>query len=228
MTAQIEYELMECSCEERGCPVYSKCCFLPTECHPDPDGKISLLFIGQGGGSDERARGRPFIGREGTRLRQQVQYVRNKLKRHIGVAFSNTIRDNPDGNRVPNQDEYGFCLQHLYRDIAELKKRGLGVIIPLGNASKSVFMPNSGSMLMDHGRISNFSNVLFGHISIMPTYHPSYIVRNAPKFNAACLSEYDRPVIKDILSAYSSCKSIKVDTQEDTAKIDDIDLSEVL
>jgi len=226
----IEHELMKCNCIENSCPVFSKCCFLPTECHPDPEGKVSLLFIGQGGGSDERKQGRPFIGRAGTRLRQQVLYIRKKLGKHIGVAFSNSIRDNPDGNRVPTPQEYKYCLKHLYKDIAELKKRGLGMLIPLGNASKLVFMPGSGSMLMDHGRITNFLNKAFGRINIMPTYHPSYVIRNAPKFNDKCLSEYDKIVLKDILKAYESCKDIKqedkdIDTDDD---ILDIDLSDVL
>lgn len=224
----IEHELMKCNCIENSCPVFSKCCFLPTECHPDPDGKISLLFIGQGGGSDERKQGRPFIGRAGTRLRQQVLYIRKKLGKHIGVAFSNSIRDNPDGNRVPTPQEYKYCLKHLYKDIAELKKRGLGILIPLGNASKSVFMPESGSMLIDHGKIKNFSNEIFGHINIMPTYHPSFVMRSAPKFNETCLSEYDKVVLKDILKAYESCKDVK---QEKVEVIDDdepIDVSDVL
>src|SRR4030043_161918 len=97
----IDYELIKCPCKYKICPVYSKCCFLPTECHPDPQGNISLLFVGQGGGTDERKLGRPFVGRAGKRLRQQVLYVRKHLKKHVGVAFSNSIRDNPDGNRVP-------------------------------------------------------------------------------------------------------------------------------
>jgi uracil-DNA glycosylase family 4 len=223
---KIDYELLKCSCSERNCPVFSKCCFLPTECHPDTDGNVSLLFIGQGGGSDERKQGRPFIGRAGSRLRQQVLYIRKKLKKHIGVAFSNTIRDNPDGNRVPTQKEYDFCLKHLYQDIALLKKRGLGMIIPLGNASKLVFMPGSGSMRMDHGKISNFSNVAFEHVNMMPTYHPSFVIRNAPKFNDKCLNEYDIVVIKDIMGAY---RSLSVGKGIQEPELDgEIDVSDVV
>lgn len=221
----IEYELMKCSCTENSCPVFHKCCFLPTEVHPDTEGKVSILFIGQGGGSDERKQGRPFIGRAGTRLRQQIMFVRKKLGKHIGVAFSNSIRDNPDGNRVPTPQEYEFCLKYLYRDIEVLKGRGLGIIIPLGNASKSVFLPKSGSMVMDHGRITNFSNDIFGHINFMPTYHPSYVIRNSPRFNDGGLSKYDKIVLKDILKAYDSCKNLKPGILDD---VDDVDLSDVL
>jgi uracil-DNA glycosylase family 4 len=227
----IKHELLECTCTENGCPAFSRCCFLPTECHPDPDGKVSILFIGQGGGSDERKRGRPFIGRAGTRLRQQVLFIRKKLKKHIGVAFSNTIRDNPDGNRVPTPQEYSYCLKHLYNDISELKKRGLGIIVLLGNASKYVFFPHSGAMVVEHGRIANVSNEIYGHINAMSTYHPSYVMRAAPTFNDACLNEYDKIVLKDILKAYESCKNagqdIHVDNETDY-DVGSIDVSDLL
>lgn len=221
----IEPEFIKCDCTEMGCPVYHKCCFLPTEVNAAPDGSVSILFIGQGGGSDERVRGRPFIGRAGTRLRQQVLFVRKKLGKHVGVAFSNSIRDNPDGNRVPIPKEYEYCLKYLYRDIATLKKRGLKVIIPLGNASKDVFMPNTGAMSVCHGRITNFSNSAFGHISQMPTYHPSFVMRNAPKFEDTKLSEYDKIVLKDIIKALNTTKEVKPETDDD---FDTIDITDVV
>lgn len=221
----IEPEFIKCDCTEMNCPVFHKCCFLPTEINPDPDGGVSILFIGQGGDSDERVRGRPLIGRAGIRLRQQVLFIRKKLRKHVGVAFSNTIRDNPDGCRVPTPKEYEYCLKYLYRDIATLKKRGLKVIIPLGNASKDIFMPNSGAMSVCHGRITNFSDSAFGHISQMSTYHPSFVMRDAPKFEDTKLSEYDKIVLKDILKALDSIKEPKPDTHDD---VDNIDITGVL
>lgn len=198
----IDHELMPCKCTNKLCTVYSKCCFLPTEVNPDLEGKVSMLFVGQGGGSDERKQGRPFIGRAGKRIRQQVMYVREKLGKHIGVAFSNTIRDNPEGNRIPNTTELGWCLKHLYVDIAVLMKRGLKVVVPLGNASKDVFIEEAGGMAAAHGKLYDISNDIFGTIKVMPTYHPSYVIRNAPKFNDKVISEYDAPVIRDLIGAY--------------------------
>lgn len=199
---RIEPEMMKCICDEVSCPVHSKCCFLPTESNPGIDGKISLIFVGQGGGATERKLNRPFIGRAGKRLRQQVLYVRKKLKKHIGVAFSNTIRDNPDGNRVPTKEEYDFCLKHLYSDISVLKEKGLCVIIPLGNASKSVFLPKTGSMASCHGELYSFMTDKIGHIKVMPTYHPSYVIRNVPNFSEEKLSDIDKMVTDDIIKAY--------------------------
>lgn len=198
----IEPEIIKCTCSDKDCPVYHKCCFLPTECNASVDNKISLLFIGQGGGTDERKIGRPFIGRAGKRLRQQILYARRTLKKHFGVAFSNSIRDNPDKNRVPTSKEYDHCLGYLYKDISILKDRGLRVLIPLGNASKSIFLPVSEPMGSSHGIISSFKNETIGRIKIMPTYHPSYIIRNYPNFNEEKISDLDKIVINDIIKAY--------------------------
>jgi uracil-DNA glycosylase len=198
----IDTEIIKCTCSDESCPVYKKCCFLPTECNASIDNKISLLFIGQGGGSDERRVGRPFVGRAGKRLRQQVVYARRLLKKHFGIAFSNSIRDNPDKNRVPTSKEYDHCLKYLYKDISILKDRGLCVLIPLGNASKSIFLPVSEPMCSSHGIISSFKNDTIGHIKIMPAYHPSYVIRNFPQFNGEKISDLDKIVIDDIIKAY--------------------------
>lgn len=207
----IEHELIECDCRNHNCPVFSKCCFLPTECHPDKKGNISILFVGQGGGSDERKRKRPFIGRAGKRLREQILYMRKDLKRHVGVAFSNTIRDNPEDNRIPTEEELKFCLEFLYRDIAALKKRGLGVVIPLGNAAKSALIEGSGAMSKAHGTLFTLKNEYFGEISVIPTYHPSYIIRNVPKFNPDKISKLDDIVLTDFFKAYLLSETKKVD-----------------
>lgn len=219
----IAHELLKCGCVENRCPLFSKCCFLPTECHPDPEGKVSLLFVGEGCCIEELKQIRPFIGKAGVRLKQQILFVRKKLGKHIGVAFSNTIRGYLDGNRSPTPQEYKYCLRHLYRDIATLKKRGLGIVIPLGNATKSVFLPDSGSMVVEHGKISNFSNETFGHINVMPMYHPSFVIRSAPKFNDPCLSNFDKIILREIIKAYESCKNNKPEVD-----VGEIDVSGVL
>ena len=214
---KIDYYKMDCNCEKSECPVFSKCCFLPTECHPSPDGEVLILFVGQGGGADERKKGRPFIGRAGKRLRNQILSMRKHLKRHVGVALSNTIRDNPDGNRVPSQEELDYCLEHLYKDINLLKKRGLKIVIPLGNAAKKALLPNSGSMGGDHGTLFEIKNDKFGEIAVIPTYHPSYVMRNVPRFDADNLSDIDYTVITDMCKAYWVAETNK------TEKILDID-----
>lgn len=210
--AKIEPSFFKCTCSNEHCPVHSKCCFLPTECHPDLKGEITILFVGQGGGRDERRLGRPFIGKAGKRIRQQVLYLRKKLKKQIGVGFSNIIRDNPDENRVPTDEELEYCLKFLYEDIRILKKKGLKIVIPLGNAAKiALIKQGSGGMSKDRGTIFRVNNQIFGDIAMMPTFHPSYVMRNVPRFNEQEPSELDRAVIGDIQKAYDYAINSAVD-----------------
>jgi DNA polymerase len=167
------------------------------------DGTISILFVGQGGGRDERKLKRPFIGRAGKRLRQQVLYARKKLGKHFGVAFSNTIRDNPQDNRIPTEEELNFCLPFLYADIKALMARGLKVVVPLGNAAKSALITSgTEGMFKDHGKVFHVKDCEFGAIKVIPTYHPSYVMRTVANFNVEQPSELDLTVIRDITYAY--------------------------
>jgi DNA polymerase len=186
-------------CDKHICPVFKKCCYLPTEYFLSPEGKVDILFVGQGGGRDERREKRPFIGRAGKRLRQLVVYLRVKLNKQFGVAFSNTIRDNPEDNRPPDYDELEVCLPYLYRDIAELKTKGLKCVVALGNPSKRALIKDSlTSMEKDHGKVYTVSNEVFGTISMMPTYHPSYLCRNHQVWHPEKPGEFEVKALVDI------------------------------
>lgn len=165
------------NCSTKSCPVYSKCCFLPTEYYLSDSGKVHILFVGQGGGTDERKQKRPFVGKAGVRLRSIVFYLRNKLKMKFGVAFSNTIRDNPEGNRPPAFDEVKCCMPYLYRDIVSLKKLGLNLIVPLGVSAKRTIIPSSLTSMSDHGSVYYTWGDNFGKMLCVPTYHPSFLLR---------------------------------------------------
>lgn len=191
---------IECVCKKGECPVHSKCCFLPTEYYESPEGTVELLFVGQGGGKDERKKGRPFIGPAGHRLRNQLRYVR-KQTNHFGVAFSNTIRDNPEGNRVPTDEEVEYCLPYLLKDIAWLKKKGLKAVVPLGRAAKSALVESKGTMANDRGRVFYLFDELFDSIPVVPTYHPSYFLFKHISFTPKNFHDLELLVVGDIMRA---------------------------
>lgn len=204
MTIDTSVKRLECNCENEACSVRFKCRFLPTEYYLSTKGTVDILFVGQGGGSFERKRGRPFIGPAGKRLRELILYVRRALNEHIGVALSNTIRDCPDQNRVPNNNELDWCLPHLYQDIVKLKEMGLKVIMPLGNVSKHALVPGCNpSISVDRGSVYYITHETFGKMPFIPTYHPSYLVRTSSiHFNPKSPSKYEMLVIEDIIKAY--------------------------
>lgn len=190
-------------CNKKRCPVFAKCCRLPTEYYLGPvTGTVDILFVGQGGGKDERRKLRPFIGRAGQRLRNLVVYLRTKTKINFGVAFSNTIRDNPEDNRPPESEELKSCLSYLYRDIAFLKDKGLKCVVPLGNPSKRALIEKSSpSMESDHGKVYKVCNAVFGEVVMIPTYHPSYLCRNHQVWHPNKPGKFELLALEDIEKA---------------------------
>lgn len=193
--------LLKFKCDETQCSVFQKCCFLPTSYFPI-DGHVPILFVGMGGGREEREQHRPFVGDAGKRLKTCILEVKRQLRKPFGVAFSNTIRDNPEDNREPTEEELNCCLKYLYADIQYLKKaHGLKVIMPLGNHAKRVFVDNQIGITLDRENIYKIENEHYGSIIIKPSFHPSYLIRNG-KFNLQ--KGNDKLLIEDILESLNA------------------------
>lgn len=201
---------IKCNCKIKQCPVFSTCCQLPTEFFLGDNGLVDLLFIGQGGGVKERQLGRPFIGPSGQRLRKLIIIARKRLGFTFGVAFSNSIRDNPIKNRVPTKEEISYCQKHIFRDVKYLQKNGpllngLQVLIPLGADSKKFLLPaNKTALSKDRGTIYTIDHSVVGKIKIMPTFHPSYLIRNG-SLREDKINPLDELVIQDIIEAVRAC-----------------------
>lgn len=197
------YRRIRCDCGDEGCPAWGSCTMLPTEMYPDPDGQVSLLFVGQGGGRQEKRRGRPFCGPAGRRIRSQMVWVRGKVGRYVGVAFSNTIRDCPEGNRVPTDEELAHCRPLLERDIAYLRTRGLRAVVPLGNAAKRALIKDSRAAISaDRGSLYYVRmGGGLGLVPMVPTYHPSGLLRGGVPWNPSNLHRKDAEVVGDIMRA---------------------------
>jgi len=188
---------IEVECSQENCPAFNRCCFLPTTFFPVNE-RVDILFVGMGGGAEERAAGRPFVGPAGQRLKTCVLAAKNQWGHPFGVGFSNTIRDNPPSNREPSKEELKYCIQFLFRDIRRLKKvYELKVIIPLGNHAKSVFLDNKIGITRDRQNIYTIKNDVFGSIIVKPSLHPSYLIRNGA-FNSKGI---DGHLISDILES---------------------------
>ena len=181
--------LIECKCGHTDCSAYKRCCFLPTE-YFAYNGKVKILFVGQGGGS-------------GNYLRDMVIYCMKDCGKSVGIAFSNTIRDNPDKNRVPTKDELKWCLEFLENDINELQKLGLTTIMPLGKSATESFLVGTDAISKMCGKSS--SVFIKNHsFQVVPTFHPSYLMRQSPgskKFDSSKLTDLDKQSIDDITTS---------------------------
>lgn len=125
-----------------------------------------LMFIGEGPGADEDAQGRPFVGRAGQKLNDMIAAM--GLKREQ-VYIGNVVKCRPPDNRVPADDEMETCLPYLLRQIEVIRPRA---IVLLGLTATKAVLKKKQTMSSMRGQWHSFRG-----IKVMPTWHPSYILR---------------------------------------------------
>ncbi len=129
--------------------------------------QAELMFVGEAPGRDEDLQGRPFVGRAGqllTKIIKAMNYQREE------VYITNVIKCRPPHNRNPHQAEIERCKEYLFEQIELIKPR---VIVCLGKVATDFFLQSSLSMTALRGKFYDY-----GQIRLMPTFHPSYLVRN--------------------------------------------------
>ncbi len=131
----------------------------------------ALMFIGEGPGSEEDREGRPFVGEAG-RLLTRIIEGGMKLRRE-DVYICNVVKCRPPNNRAPEPDEIDACRRFMIRQIEVIRPR---VIITLGNIAAKALLdikdPKAGISML-RGKWQAFQG-----IPVMPTFHPSYLLRN--------------------------------------------------
>ncbi len=130
-----------------------------------------ILFIGEGPGADEDLQGLAFIGRAGqllTRLIVRMGYQREE------VFIANVVKCRPPENRKPLPEEMKACLPFLKEQIAILNPK---IIVTLGATALEGVLPALGKVFITRlrGQWMEYDN-----IPLMPTFHPSYLLRNPP------------------------------------------------
>lgn len=126
-----------------------------------------LMFVGEGPGRDEDLQGRPFVGRAGHLLRKIIAAM---TFREEEVYITNVVKCRPPENRVPLKEEIEACWPYLVRQIELIRPR---VIVTLGKTPTDLFVPGREGMTARRGKFGEYRG-----IPVMPTFHPSYLVRN--------------------------------------------------
>ncbi len=127
-----------------------------------------LMFIGEGPGAEEDQQGLPFVGRAGALLAGLIAAL--GLTRD-DVYITNVVKCRPPGNRTPEPDEIASCRPILLRQVELLDPR---LIVTLGNVPLKALNPLAAGITKERGR-----TFAFGRWTVLPTFHPSYLLRNA-------------------------------------------------
>ncbi len=126
------------------------------------------LFIGEGPGAEEDARGEPFVGQAGKLLDAMLAAL--DLSRQSKVYIANAVKCRPPNNRTPEAAEMAACRPWLEEQIALLKPK---VIVLLGKAAAHTVLGNDGALAGMRGRRFEYAG-----IPVAVTYHPAYLLRN--------------------------------------------------
>lgn len=129
--------------------------------------EAELFFVGEAPGHDEDVRGQPFVGRAGQLLTKIINAMGFQRQE---VYITNVIKCRPPQNRTPYKKEIEQCAPYLLEQIEMINPK---VIVTLGKVAADFFIESDLSMSLLRGNFYEFKK-----IRVMPTFHPSYIIRN--------------------------------------------------
>lgn len=133
-----------------------------------------IMFIGEGPGKVEDETGRPFVGRSGELLTKIIENGLGIAREKVFIANIVKCRPTIDmlmkKDRPPDSEEIDACNGYLLEQIKLIEPR---VIITLGNPSTRFILNTQRGITKLRGNWHEFHG-----IKVMPTYHPSYVLRN--------------------------------------------------
>lgn len=133
----------------------------------------SLMFVGEAPGADEDRQGEPFVGAAGQLLTRIIQTM--GLTRQT-VYIANILKCRPDtpgqssGNRKPTAEEMKTCLPYLQSQIDIIQPKAL---VALGATAVEGLLGKTEGISRLRGKWQAYRG-----IPLMPTFHPSYLLRN--------------------------------------------------
>lgn len=136
------------------------------------DINAALMFVGEAPGADEDVQGEPFVGAAGQLLTRIIQTM--GLSRDT-VYIGNILKCRPDtpgqssGNRKPTPEEMKTCIPYLHEQIDLIQPK---VLVGLGATAIEGLIGKTGITRL-RGQWHTYRG-----IPLMPTFHPSYLLRN--------------------------------------------------
>ncbi len=133
----------------------------------DGTGRSRLMFVGEAPGADEDATGVPFVGRAGQLLTKMVESGMGLSRGDVYIA--NVLKCRPPGNRNPEPSEIASCRPYLDAQIDFVRP---AVLVALGKFAAQFLLGTEEPISRLRGRWGSR-----GGIPVMPTYHPSFLLR---------------------------------------------------
>ena len=128
----------------------------------------TIMFVGEAPGQDEDEQGLPFVGRAG-------QLLTNIIEKGMGIQrtevyIANILKCRPPNNRQPQPDEIENCAPFLHAQLDIIKPQ---VIVALGAYASHYITGENTPISKLRGEWRAYRG-----IPVMPTFHPSYLLRS--------------------------------------------------
>lgn len=138
------------------------------------DPRAAIVFVGEAPGEEEDNQGRPFVGRAGKLLDQLIERIGVKRS---DVFICNVLKCRPPGNRDPEPQEVACCKEYLLAQLDIIRPR---IICTLGRHAYNTLLETDAAITRIRGKMTSFRGR-----PLLPTYHPSYLLRSQNKIKEA-------------------------------------------
>jgi DNA polymerase-1 len=130
-----------------------------------------IVVIGEAPGAAEERTGKPFQGKSG-------KVLRDELARH-GILdecyITNVVKCRPPGNRTPTAEEIRACRPYLDKELAKIDP---DYVLTVGVPATKVLFRGKAKINQFHGELIDNPKVRYRG---MPTFHPAYTLRDPSK-----------------------------------------------
>jgi uracil-DNA glycosylase family 4 len=134
------------------------------------DERASWLFVGEGPGAEEDAKGEPFVGQAGRLLDNMLAAM--GMRRGEDVYIANVVKCRPPNNRNPESGEMSCCEPYLTRQIELIQPK---LIVAMGKIAASHLLQTDAAVASLRGRVHEYRGT-----PLIVTYHPAYLLRTLP------------------------------------------------
>ena len=165
---EITWELFDRQVE--ACRLCSLCRNIHNKVPGQGDRQAPLMLIGEGPGQTEDEQGLAFVGAAGQLLTKMLEAIQLPRDR---VYICNIVKCRPPNNRVPTPEEAEACRIHLRMQTWLVRPK---VIVLLGSTAAKNLLDPEIRITRERGKWTVRKGVW-----IMPTYHPSALLRDPVK-----------------------------------------------
>ncbi len=168
-----------------------------------------LMLIGEAPGADEDIQGLPFVGRAGQLLTQILASV--GIKRPDNIYIANTVKCRPPENRAPLADEQAACWPYLE---AQIKYVNPKIILLAGSPAVKAVLKSDQPITSLRGKWLKLPGR--DDISVMPIFHPAYLLRNPSKEKGKpkWLTWQDMQEVKNALDYFRKVEELATEPED--------------